>query len=398
MKLPWSNRGWGVLSTVLTCVILLCDLWLNTLNAQIDFLGYFESEMDYIQLADKQYTFGYNKLRLDFESRAVDNVLIAGNINIQKYHGKTTWDFFDFLPFDSVLTEDGAIYSMSVTIPDTLYLDNLYLRAIFPIMDVTVGRQPISLGTGYAWNPLDIFNRKDLLDPTYEQPGVNALRAEIPLAGRTGVDLIIQPDSTYKISTKMAQLKTGVGSFDFTINYAQQYHMFPYWRLRDIMTTHDNLDFFGGSFVGQIWEFGLWGEAVWSMDNMKDFGEYVIGIDHTFDNGLYLMAEYFHNSLGATERELYFDHYLHYYSGETHSLMQNYLFVMSMFAISDFISGTVFAFGNLDDQSFSLVPQVQWNAFENVDISLLGAQSIGDDDTEFGLQDRAVRLRLRAYF
>ncbi|MFQ6608236.1 MAG: hypothetical protein ACE5EE_06835 [Fidelibacterota bacterium] len=402
MKLPQSHRGHRISGSFIVFAISLCALWLDTVPAQMDFLGYFESEVDQIQLIDRQYTFGYNKLRLDFESRAVDDVLITGNINVQKFHGKTTWDFFDFLPFDSVQISEDIITSLPVVISDTLYLDNIYLRATFPHLDLTVGRQPVSLGTGYAWNPLDIFNRKDLLDPTYEQPGVNAVRAEIPLADRAGLDLIIQPDSSFGSSTKMIQLKTGWGSFDFTMNYAQQYHLIPYWAFRnynDMIPTHENLQLAGGSFVGQVGELGLWGEVIRSLNsNWKDFGELVLGADHTLDSGLYIMVEYFTNSLGANESELAFNHYLHYFSGETHSLMQDYLFVLSMFAFSNFVSGSVFLFGNLDDQSFSLVPQLQWNAFENVDISFLFSQSFGEKDTEFGIQDKALRLRLRAYF
>ena len=31
-----------------------------------------------------------------------------------------------------------------------------------------MGKQQISLGTGYVWNPTDVFNIKELFDPTYE--------------------------------------------------------------------------------------------------------------------------------------------------------------------------------------------------------------------------------------
>ena len=55
--------------------------------AQVDIFGYYESEYDYLQLQNSDYNFGYNKLRLDLESRPSDQVLIAGNINFQLYHG-----------------------------------------------------------------------------------------------------------------------------------------------------------------------------------------------------------------------------------------------------------------------------------------------------------------------
>ena len=86
---------------------------------QMEFLGYFETEYDHIQLKNKNYNFGYNKLRLDFESRPSNNVMIGGNINFRLYHGKTEWDFADFIPAN--LEIDSLLFSL----PDTIYLDNI---------------------------------------------------------------------------------------------------------------------------------------------------------------------------------------------------------------------------------------------------------------------------------
>ncbi len=373
-------------------------LWSPPLNAQVDIFGYAETEMDQIQLEDATYDFGYGEIRLEGEWRPWDNLLLAGNVNGQTYFGKTEWNLLDFVPYDSVWTDYGYTHTLAVSIPDTVFLDNFYGRFSFSLFDLTIGRQPISLGTGYAWNPLDIFNKKDLLDPTYEQPGVDAVHLEIPINDRSSMDVIIASHDSREIGTKMIQLKTGVGRFDITINVAQRHHLFPYWRFMDMKITHTTSEFFGGSFVGQIGEFGIWNEVFLSMDNTKSFGEVVFGADHTFDNGIYVMAEYFRNTLGATENELSFYHYLHAYAGESKSLMQNYVFAMTMFSINDFISGSVMAFGNLDDKSFSIAPQVEWNVFENVNLSLLISQSFGEKNTEFGIQDRALRLRMRAYF
>ena len=386
------------MSKTLKILCVSVPLWFVMLKAQMDFFGYAETEMDQIQLEDATYDFGYGKIRLEGEWRPWDNLLLAGNVNGQTYFGKTEWDLLDFVPYDSLWTPAGMRYSMPASISDTLYLDNLYTRLNFSKFDLTIGRQPISLGTGYAWNPLDVFNQKDLFDPTYEQPGVNAIRLEIPLNNRSSVDVIIADDDSLETGTKMIQLKTGVGRFDITINVAQRHHLFPYWRFMDMKITHTTSDFFGGSFVGQIGEFGLWSEAFWSMDELYGYREFVFGVDHTFDSGVYIMAEYFHNTLGATENELSIDNYIHTYSGESKSLMQNYIFTMMMFAFNDFISGSVMVFGNLDDNSFTIVPQIEWSILENTTVSVFVGQSFGGNNTEFGVQDRSVRLRMRSYF
>ena len=360
--------------------------------AQVDIFGYYESEYDYLQLQNSDYNFGYNKLRLDLESRSSDQVLIAGNINFQLYHGKTDWDLIDVIP-NSIGTDIG---SLSFSLKDTLFLDNIYLRTSFSKFDLTIGRQPLSLGTGYAWNPLDIFNRKELMDPTYEQPGINALRMEIPMdLDGIHLDAIITPDSTWEMSTKMIQIKKGLGRFDISLNGAYQHHLVPN---TEADYPYDQVYFAGGAFVGEFWEFGLWGETLWSLDVDDNFGEVVLGTDYTLNNGLYLMCEYLHNSLGADKDDLQFDHYMYNYSGETHSLMKNYIFAVGMYNVTDYIASSMVVFGNLDDNSYILAPQIDWEVFEDVTVGVWVSQSIGDKDTEFGIQNRAVRFRIRAYF
>lgn len=359
--------------------------------SQVDIFGYYESEYDYLQLQNSNYNFGYNKLRLDLESRPSDQVMIAGNINFQLYHGKTDLDLIDFIP-KSIGTDIG---SLSFSLKDTLFLDNIYLRTSFSKFDLTIGRQPLSLGTGYAWNPLDIFNRKELIDPTYEQPGVNAVRIEFPIIDRTELDVIIMPDSTFEMSSDMIQLKTALAGFDMSINAAHQYHFILG---EEMEHTSDEVFFSGFSFVGELWEFGLWGETLWSMKIDNNFGEVLLGADHTFDNGLYLMCEYFHNSSGAEEDSLDLGHYMNYYSGASHSLMQNYYFAMGMYNVTDYIASSMVVFGNLDDSSYILAPQIDWEVFEDVTVGVWVSQSIGDEDTEFGIQNRTVRFRVRAYF
>ena len=359
--------------------------------SQLDIFGYYESEYDHIQLANKSYNFGYNKLRVDLESRPSGQIMIASNINFQLYHGKTDWDLIDFIP-KSIGTD---IESLSFELKDTLFLDNIYLRASLSKFDFTIGRQPLSLGTGYAWNPLDIFNRKDLIDPTYEQPGVNALRIEIPVSTNSILDIIVEPDSIWNISSKMIQLKTHLGSFDFSLNGGSQFRLVP-----DANNHYDgdHVILGGSSFAGEFWEFGLWGETFWSLDADINFGEVVFGLDHTFSNGLYLMTEYFHNSLGAEKSEVTFEQYLYSSSGETHSLMQNYIFAMGMYNITDYTSANLISFGNLDDKSIILAPQLNWDVFEDVTVGAWASQSFGGNDTEFGIQDLAIRFRIRAYF
>ena len=78
--------------------------------------------------------------------------------------------------------------------------------------------------------------------------------------------------------------------------------------------------------------------------------------------------------------------------------MQNYIFSMGMYNVTDYIASSMVVFGNLDDNSYIMAPQIDWEVLEDVTVGVWVSQSIGDEDTEFGIQNRSVRFRIRAYF
>ncbi len=374
----------------------------NSLNAQSSFFGYYETEFDQLQFTDQTYNFGYNKLRMDFEARPDDAIAIGANINIQKYFGKTTWNIFDFLPKNIWQPTFGTEAEFPIAISDTFYLDNVYLKAGFKNFDLTVGKQQISLGTGYAWNPLDIFNSKQLLDPTYEQTGVNAIRAEIPIKGRSAADFILSPKSDWENSVKMMQLKTGINRFDITgtiaqYNWSRTNFDFAKFSITELINERT---LFGGAVEGELFGVGLRAEGAWNnMINQDDFAEIIIGSDYTFKNGLYILMEYLYNGGGVKNNQnLELNDYLQYLNGEIHSLMQEYLFGYANYPINDFLQFGILAFANINDKSASINPQLTWDMFQDVSLSVTYSQFIGDNDTEFGLQDRGWRIRLRGYF
>ena len=98
---------------------------------QMEFFGYYETEYDHLQLKGTNYNFGYNKLRLDLESRSNGSIMIAANINFRLYHGKTEWNLFDFIPMNTVEVDGEQITSIT----DEIYLNNIYLRSSFSLFD-----------------------------------------------------------------------------------------------------------------------------------------------------------------------------------------------------------------------------------------------------------------------
>jgi hypothetical protein len=376
--------------------------------AQPEFFGYFESEMDILQLGTEKYNFGYNKFRLGVETRPNDNVLIGANINAQQYWGKTSWNLFDFVPG---YTENG--YTMNFVLPDTIMLDNMYMRISFPLLDLTLGRQQISPGVGYAWNPTDIFNHKSLMDPSYEQTGVDVIRLYMPLGNRSSFNSIIQPSDNFGSSTVQFALGAGWGRFDFGMNLTKQFASSNTTPILGDPFVEERF-LLGGSMVGEVLGWGVWTELAynkliatafppWSSiaypEVHKPYSEILIGLDHTFDNSVYLLAEFLHNEHGVGKlSDLTVNDYLVNLGGSTHSLMQDYGFFYLMLPPMDYITLSALAIANFNDNSGTIAPQFDWNAFENTNISLQASGSWGASDTEFGLQDWGLRLRLLSNF
>jgi len=394
-------ESWGII------LFLPLMLW-----AQPEFFGYFESEADLMQLGTVNYNFGYNKFRLDVEARPNDNVLIGANVNIQKYWGKTSWNIYDFLPG---YANSGLV--QNIELQDTIMVDNVYMRLTFPWLDMTLGRQQISPGVGYAWNPTDIFNSRSLLDPSYEQTGIAAIRSVVPLGNRSSFEMVMIPADNFENATKQFWLNGGFGRFDFSLTTAQQQwqslHAFTYgYGEEDERWLH------GGSLVGEILGWGVWTEfgvnnivyssfyELYSSSSIiayeppiDSFNEYVFGLDHTFDNSVYVLGEYLHNEYGkAKADELIIYDYLYSLSGKSHSLMQDYGFLYLMHPTFDLVSLSALAIANFNDNSGTFAPQLDWNIFDDTNISLQGSLFWGEEDTEFGLQDWGLRLRLRSDF
>ncbi len=198
------------------------------------------------------------------------------------------------------------------------------------------------------------------------------------------------------------QLKTGVSRFDLTGTIAQYNWSRTNFDVEEFSINEivNERTLFGGAMEGELFGIGLRAEGAWNaMENQDDFAEIVLGADYTFKNGLYIIMEYLHNENGANNlKNLELNDYLQYLNGETHSLMQNYVFNYLNYPINDFLQFGVLTFANLDDESAAVNPQLTWDMFQDVAFTLMYSQYFGDYNTEFGLQDFGWRIRLRGYF
>jgi len=417
-------------AATLPIFLLVINTLLFPTLLKADCFGYFESEGDGLQSKSSEYLFGYHKLRLDFQTQPEANLKISANLTAKKYWGKRTMNLMDFLP-DKLL--EPFLYSsfmypgepLSFTMADTIYLDNFYLDAYAGNLHLTLGRQQISPGVGYAWNPTDIFNRKDPMDPTYEQSGADAIALELPVGAYLTLSAILQPKESWDTTVRYGKGKFSFSAFDFSLVYGYFQRLFTHleWPLIFMGMTESvqNRELLGFSFFTDLAGLGFWLEAARCYNRLAGYqyfdfsdanrfyedpylandGHYwqlLIGADYTSNSSLHILAEYFYNGFGSKKDQVNFNHYLDYLDGKTLTLNQNYLFLSLLYPWGDSVTAGIFTLANLDDQSFLLNPQLIFQSGNNLELSLMLSAGLGNAESEMGLQKYGGRLRLRAWF
>lgn len=366
-------------------LIALCSLP-SASHGQVDIYGYFEPQYAGIYLDTAYFQNAYNKLRIDFNSTAVNNIEFGANVIFLHYFGATSWNVLDFLPADVTAGVPADLYPYyQFSLSDTFFLDNVYARLNFRRCAFTIGKQQISLGTGYFANPIDVLNTKDALDPTYEQPGHNAVRLDLYLGNRMNIMALYTPIAfDWQNSGKLLRAKLGLGHFDVSLTGHEYQHT-----ATDFFTfeqTQEQRRLIGADVVGELLGLGVWAEGCYTIieDNDNDFYEFITGGDYTFESGLYTMLEYHHNSLGKTDHADYdLNDWMRFFMGEQSTIARDQMYGLIQYPLTDLIMvGGSFIF-SISDRSAALVPMIYYSLYENVELTLMLNAYIGEDGKVF---------------
>jgi len=367
---------------------------------ELDLFGYFEPQFIFLYRDGESYQMNSDKLRVDLK-RSVGGVEFGSDLIYTLYYGKKNWNILDFFS-DDIRNEvpEGMQSYFLVEFKDTLYLDNVYIRMSNSRIACTFGKQQISPGTGYFSNPVDVFNSKDALDPTYEQPGQNGARLDVMLSDRINVMTLYSPIAgDWNGSGKLLRLKIGLGHFDF---------MFTGYEFKDYLT-----DFYsppgiserrrlgGFEFVGELLGLGVWFEGAYNfMEISDDFYEFLVGTDYTFESGLYVLFEYQRNERGKTNYEDYnINDWLRFYRGENKTISRDQMYGMISYPMTDLINLQLLSVLSFNDGSAAIVPVIDYNIFENMDINVMGNIYTGSEGKVYNSRlGNGLVIRARVYF
>ena len=372
----------------------------NTNAEELDIFGYFEPQFILLYRDGESYQMNSDKLRLDLLSSA-SNVEFGADLIYNLYFGKKSWNLLDFFSSEIVAEVPPEMRPyFQITFNDTLYLDNVYVRMSNSRIACTFGKQQISLGTGYFSNPIDVFNSKDALDPTYEQPGQNGARLDVMLSSRINVMLLYSPiKGGWEDSGKLLRLKVGLGHFDFILTgYEFQDRLTDFYSLSVISEKRRLAGF---EFVGELFGLGVWGEGAYNfMETADDFYEFLLGTDYTFESGLYVLLEYHRSERGKTRYEDYnINDWLRFYLGETKTINRDQMYGMISYPLADLINLQLLSIFSVNDGSAAVVPVIDYNIFENVDINIMGNIYTGSEGKVYNSKlGNGVVMRTRVYF
>jgi len=355
-----------------------------------------------------------NKFRLDLTAMPVKKFRLDVDVILKTFHGTTSYHLADMLPekFQPELAvwEASDPSSVKWNLDNEFYLDNAYLTVSLKQLRLRVGKQQVRFGSGYFWNPTDLFTVKDLVDPAYEKRGLTAVKLQFFFKEEGQIDLYYFFENGFEENMQKSGFMEGgrLGLLDepsFVVRLRKHFYR---WEVSTLFTMKkdawielsspapgmppvipeliiDDRIMGGFDFAGELGGAGLRGElAVNKIGRSTRFIEVLGSIDYTFRCGFYIMGEYLFTSRGKSGSENYsFEDWINYLTQSLKVPGMHYAAALLKYTFAGInldlqLAGIV----NASDGSFVLNPWITYIWGNFVTVSLYGAFSWGGDDTD----------------
>lgn len=235
-----------------------------------------------------------------------------------------------------------------------------YLQYSDAINLVVIGKQRIPFGVGRVWNPTDIFNPIDATAiESNERVGVESIRYEYALSETSNLDTTIAKDK------QAMRIKGYIDVADFGLTLLKDQNknqtIYGYEVQGELLNSGVELRSEGGYFHNK---------------DSKNYEEFIVGAEYSFENSLTLLGEYKYNSLND----------------------QDYFALNLSYTISPLLSVNLLDIKNLDDESVLNFVKFDYSLSDEMELDFGTYFYGGDKNSEYGSLDNSYFVRLFVHF
>jgi len=343
---------------------------------------------------------------------------IVGTLN----SGATEFDLADYMPQKTV---PEAAWIFKQTIENQIFLQEAFGTLYMPGFRIRIGRHKSYTGTGYAYNPIDIFNYKNPLDPTYEINGLDSVQGTLELPHQTEIQGFMKFGDRLSESGYMLRLKTYFSGWDMALQYSENTKERVDWET--LNTTESAADLvqgtpfenyvrrlrwrlLGGEFSGELGGLGIYGEGGYAFVKTrgdsgtlthaeKDHPRLLLGMDYTFDFQLYFIAEYLHIGQGRTDSsEITLSDRMAYFSGEILSTNRDTAFTGLTYPLTDLLDFSLYGILACNDPSAIINPWLLYNIRPGIKLSFALYVPVGTEQSQNGKAGPSTLVRMKFSF
>lgn len=382
--------------------------------------GYLENTglIEYLRGEEETVVLNSTRARLDLAISIGRSWTMGATLISLVYTGDREIDYLGYLPdrmLQQVQPNTRPFFRSSYAATDT-FIQEAFVDYSNHGFGVRVGRHKFYSGAGYAFNPIDLFNTKDPLDPTYEIDGLDAAIVRIGLPGGSMLEAVTRFHDDRNETDEQLRLSTRSGRWELAFQATRVDRTrtdFGAMAAGEILSDYRRAfdwQMIAAEFVGEAGGVGVHGEAGWvDADSPRDAGSLkevgddhlrlLVGVDYTLESQLYLIAEYVHLGQGRTSAdEITINDRLGYLAGEVLAINRDTLYLGASYPPSDLIDTSIYTIIDANTSSVLLNPWVVWNIRPGFVLSASATVPVGGESGSYGELGPSAFARARWSF
>lgn len=331
---------------------------------------------------------------------------------------------------NQIINDNAAIAPYMEDPSDHYYtLQEVYTTYEPGNLQFRLGRQKFRTGTGYAWNPADLITRKSPLFPDSEMEGVDSAYLAYSFFEDSKISTIyafgndpyrpVEEEQPMDKGNCQVTVKTHAKVLDLAIHYAEA-------RRNHTDYEHNNgaeatvpvkWRLLAAGVSGEIGKLGLHAEGGHAWLNREDYpGEqgleestedpfskdhsrFLIGMDYSFENELYLVLEYYQEGLGKKSPDEYtVNDRMAFNAGERETIGRDNVFLGAKYPIAGMASIELYNIINANDPSVLLNPWLTFSPNDMINVSLSAQIPVGKDETSVSKSESIAFGRIQLNF